>query len=270
MSRKNKIWYALSGIAVGCVVYLIFHLSDSKIVEDEPQGDSPSSLPSALGPELLEKARNATVFIQGTGASYVDDTKVSEGSGTGFFISSDGRIATNWHVISFNRDLSGLPIALRTKDLKVVIHSGTDRQKALPARILAANPRADLAILKVQMQGCEFLTINDTKAIRETTPVSILGFPFGNLFTVLQRGPEISINQGFITSLRHDDRGNLERIQFDAAVNRGNSGGPLVLPDGQVCGIANIAIGTSRVNFAVPARKNHFPVTGVPGRCRGG
>ncbi|MCY3019769.1 MAG: PEGA domain-containing protein, partial [Planctomycetota bacterium] len=56
-----------------------------------------------------------------------------------------------------------------------------------------------------------------------------------------------------VSSLRHDDLGRLERIQFDATVSPGNSGGPVILADGLVYAVANIAIGTSRINFGVPA-----------------
>jgi len=141
---------------------------------------------------------------------------------------------------------------MRSDAIQVLFRSGARNQEAFPARILAADMKSDLALLKVERSGCRHLTPAPAECVVETMPVVTLGFPFGALFSVLERGPEISVNRGYITSLRHDDRGTLEQIQFDAAVNPGNSGGPLVLDDGRVLGVTNIAIGSSRVNFAVP------------------
>jgi hypothetical protein len=155
-------------------------------------------------------------------------------------------------VISTLKLGSGYVIPMKQKELQVIFYSGTSRQDVFPAKILAVDEKYDLAILKVEKSKCEHLTLGDSSGLQETTPIWILGFPFGKLLSVLQRGPEISINRGYITSLRHDERGSLQRIQFDAVVNRGNSGGPLLLPDGRVMGIANIALGPTGVNFAVP------------------
>ncbi len=204
---------------------------------------------------VLERAKEATVFVQVKQASYLDNKIKGEGSGSGFVISPDGRVVTNWHVIAPLQETGGLAVPMRRDEVQVIFRSGARNQEVLPARVLAADMESDLALLKVDRKECPHLTLAAEKSIVETMPVLTLGFPFGSLFSVLQRGPEISVNRGYITSLRHDDLGNLDRVQFDAAVNRGNSGGPLILDNGQVLGVTNIALGASRVNFAVPVTR---------------
>jgi S1-C subfamily serine protease len=207
---------------------------------------------TGLAPEVLERARQAAVFLQVRSVSYLDEKASQESSGSGFFVSSDGRIATSWHVISHQDTLGEVVVPFRLDKVEAVSGSGTPAQKLWPARVLAVDAPNDLALLKVEAQAPAWLPLGNAGDLLQTMPLWVVGFPLGKVFSVLQRGPEFSINLGYVSSLRHDDRGRLERIQFDAAVTPGNSGGPVIRPDAQVVGVANIAIGTSRVNFAVP------------------
>ena len=207
---------------------------------------------TGLAPEVLERARQATVCLQVRSVSYLDEKASQESSGSGFFVSSDGRIATNYHVISHQDTLGEVVVPFRLDKVEAVSGSGTRAQLLWPARVLAVDAPHDLALLKVEAQAPAWLPPGNPDELVQTMPLWVVGFPLGKVFSVLQRGPEFSINLGYVSSLRHDDRGRLERIQFDAAVTPGNSGGPVIRPDGQVVGLANIAIGTSRVNFAVP------------------
>ncbi len=212
-----------------------------------------------FGPRLdaavLERAKAATVFVQVRNVSYLDGAVAEEGSGTGFFISPDGRVATSWHVVSALKNLGGISVPLRSGDIKVIVRSGARDQKVLPARLLAADSAADLAVLKVDAENCPWLPLGDSAELVETAPLWVLGFPLGKLFSVLQRGPELSVNGGAVSSLRHNDLGELRSVQFDAVVIKGNSGGPVIAPDGRVMGVANMALGTSRVNFAIPVAR---------------
>ncbi len=227
----------------------------------EMPGDSSHG---ALELGTLSRLREATVFVQIKGVSYVDDGDAIESSGSGFLVTSDGRILTNWHVVSPGRQMGEIRLPYRPARIEAVLRSGTPRQKAYQARLLASNPDADLALLKIEAGDCPCLEIGDSDALVETTPVWVVGFPLGRIFSVLHRGPEISISHGCVTSLRHDDRGKLERIQLDAAVTPGNSGGPIVLRSGKVVGIVNMAMGASRINFAVPAATAREWMAGCP------
>ena len=220
-----------------------------------PEPEPPAPFNTALSADLLERVRAAAVFLQVKHVSYLDEKLEQEASGSGFFISEDGRIVTCWHVVSAHQKAPELIIPLKLHKLEAVVGSGTRSQVLLPARVIAADPENDLAILKVDYRPKAWLPLGDSGSLLRTTPVWVLGYPLGKVFSVLQRGPEYSINRGHISSLRHDDLERLDRIQFDAAVTPGNSGGPVFSTDGQVIGVANIAIGTSRVNFAIPAAK---------------
>jgi S1-C subfamily serine protease len=239
----------LAGIFVG---WLMFRGAHDGAATRGSSVTSANLLGALPGPQL-DRARDATVFIQVKGSSYLRDGDTVEGSGTGFLLSSTGHIVTNWHVVSCDRPLENLTVPMRLDELRVFFHSGARDQHSERAHLVAADPEADLAIIKVPGEGYAHLPLGDSDLLVETAPVWITGFPFGNLFSVMQRGPEISVNHGYVSSLRHGDRGTLKRIQFDAAVNRGNSGGPLVLLDGKAYGVTSSAMGTSRVNFAVPS-----------------
>jgi S1-C subfamily serine protease len=215
----------------------------------------PVRLQPALETAILDRVRNAAVFLQVKHVSYLNEKTEQESSGSGFFISNDGRIATCWHVVHAQREAPELVIPLKIQKLEAVVGSGTRHQLLFPARLLAADPASDLAILKVEYRPEAWLEFGDSNRLVPTTPVWVLGYPLGKVFSVLQRGPEYSINRGHVSSLRHDDLDRLDRIQFDAAVTPGNSGGPVFGNDGNVVGVTNIAVGTSRVNFAVPASK---------------
>jgi serine protease Do len=219
-----------------------------------PAGDEASQ--PALRPEVLQLVKKATVFVQAAGAAAGRrlDPEGTESSGSGFFIAPDGRAVTNWHVVAPILGVGPDPAA-RSREIQVIVGSGARDQKVLPARLLAVDVESDLAVLKVEAEGCAALAIGDSGKLVETSPVWVAGFPLGRIFSVLQRGPELAINSGHVSSLRHNDLGRLEQVQFDAAVVPGNSGGPVFAPDGRVVGVASAALGTSRVNFAVPAER---------------
>jgi serine protease Do len=156
--------------------------------------------------------------------------------GSGFFISEDGYIVTNNHVVS---DGSAYV---------VVMNDGTE----LPAKLVGTDPRTDLAVLKVEAKDRKFTYVkwaDDTKANVGDWVVAV-GNPFGLGGTVT--AGIISAMGRDINSGPYDDF-----IQIDAAVNRGNSGGPTFNLSGEVVGI-NTAIfspsgGNVGIAFDIPA-----------------
>jgi serine protease Do len=156
--------------------------------------------------------------------------------GSGFFISEDGYIVTNNHVVS---DGSAYV---------VVMNDGTE----LPAKLIGTDPRTDLAVLKVEAKDRKFTYVkwaDDTKASVGDWVVAV-GNPFGLGGTVT--AGIISAMGRDINSGPYDDF-----IQIDAAVNRGNSGGPTFNLSGEVVGI-NTAIfspsgGNVGIAFDIPA-----------------
>ena len=156
--------------------------------------------------------------------------------GSGFFISEDGYLVTNNHVVSEGSDFS------------VVTNDG----KELDAKLIGTDPRTDLAVLKVDGGGNKFTYVDfaDDSKIRIGDWVVAVGNPFGLGGTVTAgivsaRGRDIGAGP-------YDDF-----IQIDASVNRGNSGGPTFNLNGQVVGI-NTAIfspsgGSVGIAFDIPA-----------------
>ncbi|APO66919.1 serine protease Do 1 [Rhizobium gallicum] len=156
--------------------------------------------------------------------------------GSGFFISEDGYVVTNNHVVS---DGSAF-VAVMT--------DGTE----LDAKLIGRDPRTDLAVLKVDGKGRKFTYVNwaDDNNVRVGDWVVAVGNPFGLGGTVT--AGIISARGRDIGSGPYDDY-----LQVDAAVNRGNSGGPTFNLSGQVVGI-NTAIfspsgGSVGIAFAIPA-----------------
>lgn len=206
------------------------------------------TLPSAS----LEKIKKATVFINVKHHFILTGDDLST-SGSGFFINDKGWIATNYHVIqSLLTDYSGL-YPTKIKEIKITRNSGTSDYKTYKATIVAIDKENDLAILAVSDSAKLPYVEIDTSKLNELASVWVFGFPFGAEFTVLQRGPEITVSNGSVSSLRHDDRDGLNKIQVDAVINHGNSGGPVVNENGKAVGIISSMMGSSRINFAVPA-----------------
>ncbi len=131
--------------------------------------------------------------------------------------------------------------------LSVVLHSGTVDEQTHPAEVVAIDPEADLATLRVT--GARNvpapLDVTQQAPVRETMPVFIYGFPGGD--------KTITVGEGKISQLRRDDGGALEDVQINGQINPGNSGGPVVDARGRLVGIAVSTVRGKNVGFAVPA-----------------
>lgn len=248
-----------------CVCVAPWHTAGS---QERLDPAAATSVITAMEPETLELLKEATVFVHVAWQSYFDtkDAPVrKQASGSGFVVDAQrGLVVTNWHVVDGYQETERGQYPLRRSQLEILLHSGTPHQRAYPGTLVAADPVNDLAVIHIDSDDLRALPLGHSERILETQPIWIAGFPFGSLFSVLQRGPAMSINRGHISSLRHDDRHHLRHIQFDAATNRGNSGGPLMGDDGLVYGITNMALGTSRVNFAVPVAALHTLLATIP------
>jgi len=184
-----------------------------------PQG-APQPFDSA---SITKKVSPAIVLIKGT-------TPNGDVLGTGFIISSDGKIATNLHVIQ-NLQNGGVQLASGDK-----FDSFT---------VLTFDDRKDIAIIKIPGFDLPSVTLGNSNNIQIGEPVLIAGNPLG-----LQG----SITTGVISSIRDDPSASGFRvIQTDASANPGNSGGPLVNRESEVIGIVTFKIaGGENLNFAIP------------------
>jgi S1-C subfamily serine protease len=169
------------------------------------------------------------------------------GLGSGFVISGGGEIATNAHVVT-----SGEGAAIRKAE-QVFVRFQDDNQ--VPARIIGFDPFSDVALLRIDPNGLTLrpLPFGRTKDLVIGSPVAAIGSPFGE---------EQSLSVGVISALDRSIQSltgfdTVGAIQTDAAINHGNSGGPLLDASGNVLGInAQIQTSTgegSGVGFAISA-----------------
>ena len=167
------------------------------------------------------------------------------GQGSGFVLDSDGFIATNAHVVTDGR---GDRIR-KAKDVYVQFADGNQ----VPAKIVGFDPNADVGLIKVDTDGLHLvpLPLGRSVEVHVGDPVAAIGSPFGE---------EQSLSVGIVSATDRTiealtDFQIGDAIQTDAAINRGNSGGPLLNARGQVIGI-NSQIrssggGNEGVGFAV-------------------
>lgn len=207
--------------------------------------------------ETVDAVKHATVFIRVQGRNW-------KATGSGFVIAADKDsvlVATNYHVISppeFDKRTptpAELSKTLKVPGVVAVFDSGTKTEFSAKAEALAADPDADLAILRVS--GLKNppvpIDIAANPKLSETMPVYTFGFPFGQALATGKGAPAITVGKGSISSLRTDDTGELSVVQIDGALNPGNSGGPVVDNKGRLVGVAVATIKNGQgIGFAVP------------------
>ncbi len=211
--------------------------------------ESPSRLDALRALEAKVKTvvagcKPAFVFIKGDqGGGY--------SSGSGFCISSDGYVLTNDHVIAGARSVEAYMTGGRYFKTTVV---GRD-------------PGGDVALLKLEGKGeFPFLQLGDSQAVRPGQRVLALGDPFltGSENVFVRDAPanyEPAVSMGIVSAVHRYSETYNDAIQVDLAVNRGNSGGPLITLDGKVVGIngkieTRFALGINTgVGYAVPSNQ---------------
>lgn len=157
----------------------------------------------------------------------------SHGVGSGFVISPDGYILTNAHVVSGATEV----------DVKL-----TDRRE-FKAKVVGADPRTDIALIKIDAKDLPTLRIGDPSNVRVGQWVVAMGSPFGF---------ENTVTAGIVSAKSRSlpDSGYVPFIQTDVAVNPGNSGGPLFDLNGEVIGVNSQIYsqtgGYMGLSFAIP------------------
>jgi S1-C subfamily serine protease len=190
--------------------------------------------------KAYEAVRRSVVRVHGTGYAKEQEGRAQEGIGTGVVIVDTGIILTNMHVIA------------GADRIQVEFDDGFETE----ATVVGVRPEHDLAVIKANKipDDLPAATLRSTADLAAGDEVIAVGFPFGI-------GP--SVSAGIVSGLRREYRSpggksltNL--IQFDAAVNPGNSGGPLVTADGEVVGIVTAILNPTDqhvfigIGFAVP------------------
>jgi 2-alkenal reductase len=187
-----------------------------------------------------------SVLPGGGGGLFGGGGSSEEALGSGFVVDAHGHVATNAHVVTTGE---GNNIKRASK----VYVQFADRNR-VPAKILGDDPNADVALLQIPTGGLKLtpLPLGSSDHLVVGSPVAAIGSPFGEEQS-LSVGVISALNRS-ITSLTSFDINNA--IQTDAAINHGNSGGPLLNARGQVIGInsqiKSTGGGGEGVGFAVP------------------
>ena len=168
-------------------------------------------------------------------------TTTSACTGSGFVLTEDGYIVTNNHVVADASEGS----------IVVQLYSGEE----YPAAIVGTDSMNDVALLKIEAEGLQTVTIGDSDQIEVGETVEAIGNPLGEL--------TFTMTAGYISALDREitpDRTPINMLQTDVAINAGNSGGPLFDMDGNVIGMTTAKVsGTTEsgvsiegLGFAIP------------------
>lgn len=164
------------------------------------------------------------------------------GAGSGFIVSSDGYIITNKHVVS-EEDAT----------YTVILKDARHMDEKVEARVVARDPNNDIAVLKIEKADLPYLNLGDSDGLNIGQTTVAIGYALGEFDNTVSKG----IVSGLLRSITASDlQGGTEElenlIQTDAAVNSGNSGGPLLDIKGNVIGV-NVAMAQAEnIGFAIP------------------
>lgn len=218
-------------LMLGCVGTGLAFAADEKTRE-------PLS-PSDVYADNVNAAVGITTSI--TTTNYYGYATKAAASGSGFIYSEDGYIVTNYHVIDDSNS-----ITVTTYD-----------NKSYPAKIVGCDEGSDIAVLKIDAEGLQPVRLGDSDALRVGDYVLAIGNPLGEL--------TFSLTMGVVSALGREvtffSGSTMALIQTDAAINSGNSGGPLFNMYGEVVGITNAKFSTramsssasiDNIGFAIP------------------
>ena len=207
--------------------FAAFPQSFSDIVKKEK-----SKVVHVLNTSVSKTTQVPQIFQDFFGQQAPQQNRRQTASGSGFFVSPDGYILTNNHVID------------KAESLTVILEDETSHK----AKVIGTDPRTDLALLKIDIKKAPYVKFGNSDRLAIGDWVVAIGNPLGLDFTV---------TAGILSAKGRDIFGGTaygDFLQTDAAINRGNSGGPLYNTKGEVIGINTaIVVGGQGLGFAIPS-----------------
>lgn len=252
-NRNNKRYIALAlccSLIGGSVGAGIMKLTDDGLGSTINVGNRSSSIINVnnvnteeemSAAEIYATYVNSTVGITTeTTTNYFGHTTTSAASGSGFILTADGYIVTNYHVIE------------NAQKIQVTTYDNTSYN----ALLVGYDESNDIAVLKIEAENLTPVVIGDSSNMNVGDDVVAIGNPLGELTFSLTGGKVSALNREVTTS----DGVTMELIQTDCAINSGNSGGALFNMHGEVIGITNAKYSTSssseasidNIGFAIP------------------
>ena len=194
-----------------CLCFLFFVVPSLGVASDDPD----------VIAQIFEEKSDAVVLIA-VGSPEGDRL------GSGFFISRDGKVVTNYHLIK-----GAHKIAVKLKNGSAFI----------PMRIVNLDPAKDIAVIQIHISSPAYFAMGDSNAVIAGQRVLTIGNP---------QGLESTVSDGLISSIRLDNLG-MKIFQISVPLSNGSSGGPLIDLKGNVVGITTASMsGGENLNFAVP------------------
>lgn len=193
--------------------------------------------------DVIESVSNCVVGIsklQENGNSiFLDGATTKLGLGTGVIVSENGYILTNQHVAG-----------AKYSTCYVTLENG----KSYKANVVWADEDLDLAIVKINVKGLQYVNLGNSDYVRTGEAVYAIGNPIGFEF---QKTVTAGIVSGINRTIKLEEENKVsymeDLIQTDATINPGNSGGPLITPQGDVIGINTVKITSAEgIGFATP------------------
>lgn len=173
--------------------------------------------------------------------NYFGQSVQTAASGTGFFITQDGYILTNYHVVK------------GASTVQVTLYNG----ETYDASVIGGDEDYDIAVIKIDVTGASAVVLGDSGALNIGESVAAIGNPLGEL--------TFSLTVGYVSALDREvtlsSGTTMDLIQTDAAINSGNSGGPLINSSGQVIGINSAKLSSNYSNTTIEGLGFAIPIT---------
>jgi S1-C subfamily serine protease len=231
--RKAAVGFAIPFVIVAVSIFGFMELRGG--LPASADAGAPSAT-VALPADRLYKAVSPSVFL----VTVKNDNQNSASLGSGFLVSADGLVVTNFHVIK-----GGTSATIQTADLC---------QQFVVRGVVAVDPDGDLALLQTDATGSP-LSIGSDDPPAIGSRVYAIGSPEGFTNT---------LSEGIISGLRTDDQSQIPMLQTTAPISHGSSGGPLLTADARVVGVTsefwgegqnlNLAVTASRIRRLIAAR----------------
>lgn len=229
-----SLWMPVA-MSVPMTAHAVVGVDFSQLVEQASPSVVRVSITKKVDTQTLAKAQAIEILKDylGQDVPLPDAPMLEQGYGTGFFISSDGYILTNYHVIA---DAESITVTL------------SDRTE-LDAKLIGSDESSDIAVLKVQGTNFPALPVAKGDTLKVGEPVLAIGSPFGF---------DYSASAGIVSAKSRSipSEGTVPFIQSDVALNPGNSGGPLFNQKGEVVAVNSMIFsgtgGYMGLSFSIP------------------